>query len=47
MFSIAKKKRELSNYNATVLYIKATLKELRVVPNPNILQYTRSHNLPY
>ena len=37
VFSIAKKKRELSNYDATVLRIKALLKELRAVPNLNIL----------
>ena len=34
---MAKKKRELSDYDATVLRIKAALKELRVVPNLNIL----------
>jgi hypothetical protein len=44
---MAKKKRELSDYDATVLRIKAALEELRVVPNPNILQYARSYNLPY
>ncbi|XTI93600.1 hypothetical protein V2W45_1472924 [Cenococcum geophilum] len=38
---MAKKKRELSDYNATVLRIEAALKELRAVPNPNILQYAR------
>jgi hypothetical protein len=47
VFSIAKKKRELSDYNATILRIKAALKELYVVLNPNILQYARSYNLPY
>ena len=32
---MAKKKRELSDYDATVLHIKAALKELRVVLNPS------------
>ena len=44
---MAKKKRELSDYDATILRIEAALEELRAVPNPNILQYARSHNLPY
>ncbi|ORY09195.1 hypothetical protein BCR34DRAFT_487662 [Clohesyomyces aquaticus] len=44
---MAKKKQQLSKYNATALRISEALKELQTVPNPNILAYSRSHNLPY
>ena len=37
LFSIAKKKRKLSDYNDTILRIKAALKELYIVLNLNIL----------
>lgn len=34
---MAKKKRELFDYDTTILRIKAALKELCIVLNPNIL----------
>lgn len=44
---MAKKQRELSNYDAIVLCIEAALEELRTVTSLNILQYAKSYNLPY